>query len=179
MTTPFQLLTSGNIQNIQYIPQFLNGTNVNELNNSLNIFEALCNLIPQQQDKNVKNILENTAIQTLGKMIAIPETNWGKKDGAGNAILEWGIWSGSSEIMNVFHKNPYTTTKFIAIEKAQMQNFTCVLKSNHLASTFQNEQIEKFKQIDLDINIPDTRTPFELLNTGRIYLLNLKSWQNG
>ena len=64
MTTPFQLLTSGNIQNIQYIPQFLNGTNVNELNNSLNIFEALCNLIPQQQDKNVKNILENTAIQT-------------------------------------------------------------------------------------------------------------------
>lgn len=101
-------------------------------------------------------------------MISIPETNWGKKDGAGNTILEWGIWSGSSEIMNVFHKNPYTTTKFIAIEKTQMQNFTRVLKSNHLASTFQNEQIEKFKQIGLDINIPDTRTPFELLNTGRI-----------
>ncbi|WP_218459805.1 hypothetical protein [Rickettsia sp. TH2014] len=155
MTTTFQLLTSGNIQ---YIPQFLNGTNVNELNNSLNIFETLCNLIPQQQDKNVKNILENTAIQTLGKMISIPETNWGKKDGAGNTILEWGIWSGSA----------YTTTKFIAIEKAQMQNFTRVLKSNHLASTFQNEQIEKFKQISLDINIPDTRTPCELLNTGRI-----------
>jgi len=46
MYTPFQLLNSGNIQNIQQIPTILNGTNVNELNNNLNIFEAICNLIP-------------------------------------------------------------------------------------------------------------------------------------
>ncbi|AEV92345.1 MULTISPECIES: hypothetical protein [spotted fever group] len=42
MYTPFQLLTSGNIQ---LIPAILNRTNVN---NKLNIFEALCSLIPQQ-----------------------------------------------------------------------------------------------------------------------------------
>lgn len=59
MYTPFQLLNSGNIQNIQQIPIILNGTNVNDVNNNLNIFETLCNLIPQQQDKNVKSILEN------------------------------------------------------------------------------------------------------------------------
>ncbi|MFV0274083.1 MAG: hypothetical protein AB8U22_03875 [Rickettsia aeschlimannii] len=38
MYTPFQLLTSGNIQ---LIPTILNGTNIN---NKLNIFEALCSL---------------------------------------------------------------------------------------------------------------------------------------
>ncbi|WP_261763432.1 hypothetical protein [Rickettsia parkeri] len=42
MYTPFQLLTSGNIQLILAI---LHRTNVN---NKLNIFEALCSLIPQQ-----------------------------------------------------------------------------------------------------------------------------------
>ncbi|WGQ94979.1 hypothetical protein [Rickettsia rickettsii] len=42
MYTPFQLLTSGNIK---LIPAILSRTNVN---NKLNIFEALCSLIPQQ-----------------------------------------------------------------------------------------------------------------------------------
>ncbi|AFC73160.1 hypothetical protein [Rickettsia montanensis] len=45
MYTPFQLLTSGNIQ---LIPAILNGTNVNNVNNKLNIFAALCSLIPPQ-----------------------------------------------------------------------------------------------------------------------------------
>jgi hypothetical protein len=166
MYTPFQLLNSGNIQNIQQIPIILNGTNVNDVNNNLNIFEALCDLIPNQQDQNVKNVLENTVVQLLERMISIPETNWDKKDGNGNTIFEWGIWSGSSKIMNVFHTNQQITGKFIQIEKAQIQNFTRVLKSNHLASTFQNEQIDKFKQIGLDINVPTT--PFILLNTGQI-----------
>ncbi|KDO02976.1 MULTISPECIES: hypothetical protein [spotted fever group] len=42
MKSFFQLLNS---RNIQQIPSILNGTNINELNNSkLNIFEALCSL---------------------------------------------------------------------------------------------------------------------------------------
>lgn len=120
MTIPFQLLTSGNIQNIQLIPAILNGTNVN---NNLNIFETLCNLIPQQQDKNVKNALESTAVQVLEKMISISETNWDKKDGNGNTIFEWGVWSNSSKVLDVFHNNPQIMNKFVSAEKTQIHNF--------------------------------------------------------
>ncbi len=141
----------------QYIPQFLNGTNVNELNNSLNIFETLCNLIPQQQDQNVKNALENTAVQILSKMISIPETNWGKKDGAGNTILEWGIWSNSSKVMDVFHNNSQIMDKFVATEKAQIHNFFRdnffrVAMESHISDDFRKDQIEKLKPLGLDIN---------------------------
>ncbi|WP_233418828.1 hypothetical protein [Rickettsia tamurae] len=69
----FQLLNS---RNIQQIPSILNGTNINELNNSkLNIFEALCSLMPQQQSQTAKNVLESTAVQVLNKMISNPETD--------------------------------------------------------------------------------------------------------
>ncbi|WCR57387.1 hypothetical protein [Rickettsia asembonensis] len=81
-------------------------------------------MIPNQQDQNVKNALENTAVQILNKMILVPETNWGKKDGVGNTILEWGIWSNSTKVMEVFHNNNQIMNKFVATEKAQIHNFS-------------------------------------------------------
>lgn len=152
MYTPFQLLTSGNIQNIQLIPAILNGTNVNDINNNLNIFETLCNLIPQQQNQGIKNALENTAVQILNQMISIRETNWGKKDGVGNTILEWGIWSNSTKVMEVFHNNNQIMNKFVATEKAQIHNFFRVIAESHISDEFLKNQIEKLKPLGLDIN---------------------------
>lgn len=152
MYTPFQLLNSGNIQNIQQIPIILNGTNVNDVNNNLNIFETLCNLIPQQQDKNVKSILENITGQILERMISIPETNWDKKDGVGNTILEWGVWSNSPKVMDVFHNNPQIMNKFVSAEKAQIHNFFRVAMEPHISDDFRKDQIEKLKPLGLYIN---------------------------
>ncbi|MCC8406723.1 MAG: hypothetical protein LN560_03805 [Rickettsia endosymbiont of Sceptobius lativentris] len=153
MYTPFQLLTSGNIQNIQLIPSILNGTNVNDINNNLNIFETLCYLIPQQQNQGIKNALENTAVQILNQMISIRETNWGKKDGVGNTtILEWGIWSNSTKVMEVFHNNNQIMNKFVATEKAQIHNFFRVIAESHISDEFRKNQIEKLKPLGLDIN---------------------------
>ena len=147
--TPFELLNTGRIQDIMSVPTALNKDNVN---NNLNIFETLCNLIPQQQDQNVKNALENTAVQILSKMIFLPETNWGKKDGAGNTILEWGIWSNSSKVMDVFHNNSQIMDKFVAAEKVQIHNFFRVAMEPHISDDFRKDQIGKLKPLGLDIN---------------------------
>ncbi|MGX6959720.1 MAG: hypothetical protein ACIPMY_00325 [Rickettsia endosymbiont of Pentastiridius leporinus] len=155
MPSPMKTLTlilSGQPANIQDIVYNLEASNVNDVNGGLNIFEALCDLIPKQQNQNTKNVLENIAVHVLHKMISIPQTNWDKKDLNGNTILEWGVWSNSSKIMNVFHNHPVIVNKFIEVEKTQIQNFTRVINSAHLSSEFKKEQIEKFTQIGLTIN---------------------------
>ncbi|MCC8418219.1 MAG: hypothetical protein LN590_01050 [Rickettsia endosymbiont of Glossina mortisans submortisans] len=134
------------------VPTALNKDNVNNVNNNLNIFETLCNLIPQQQDQNVKNALENTAVQILSKMISISETNWDKKDANGNTIFEWGVWSNSSKVMDVFHNNSQIMDKFVAAEKAQIYNFFRVAMEPHISDDFRKDQTEKLKSLGLDIN---------------------------
>ncbi|AFC72508.1 hypothetical protein MCC_04835 [Rickettsia rhipicephali str. 3-7-female6-CWPP] len=62
-------------------------------------------------------------------MILIPDTNWDKKDTNGNTILEWGIWSNSSNVIDVFHHNPALMAKFVSTEKAQIHNFSVLLWS--------------------------------------------------
>lgn len=62
-------------------------------------------------------------------MILIPDTNWDKKDTNGNTILEWGIWSNSSNVIDVFHHNPALMAKSVSTEKAQIHNFSVLLWS--------------------------------------------------
>lgn len=168
-----KLILSGQPANIQDIVYNLEASNVNDVNGGLNIFEALCDLIPKQQNQNAKNILEDIAVQVLNKMISIPETNWDKKDLNGNTILEWGIWSNSSKIMNVFYSNREIVNKFIEVEKTQIQNFERVLNTGHLSLAFKKEQIEKFTQMGLKINNSEELSPFELLASGTIENIKL------
>lgn len=155
MITPFQLLQTGNLQNIQHIPNYLNYSNVNEINNNLNIFEALCNLISQQQDLNVKNILENITVQVLEKMISITETNWDKKDANNNTIFEWGIWSNSSKIMEVLYGNKEITDKFIVVEKEQILNLFRVIEASHIYNDFREQQKIKLIKAGLTVSEND------------------------
>ena len=54
--------------------------------------------------------------------------------------------------MEVFHNNSQIMNKFVAAEKAQIQNFWRVTMETHISDEFRVEQIEKFKLLGLDIN---------------------------
>ncbi|MFV9930353.1 MAG: hypothetical protein AB8U82_05885 [Rickettsia endosymbiont of Haemaphysalis japonica] len=104
-------------------------------------------------------------------MILIPDTNWDKKDTNGNTILEWGIWSNSSNVIDVFHYNPALMAKFVSTEKAQIHNFCRVAMESHISDDFRKTQIEKLTQVDLDINDLDQDNHIALYSTINISLL--------
>jgi len=54
--------------------------------------------------------------------------------------------------MAVFHNNPVSMEKFVSAEKTQIQNFWRVIAEPHISDNFREGQIEKLKQLGLDIN---------------------------